>query len=144
MTDTAKRPVGEGGEQSTAGPHAPLPKPKAALVKGLKDDKFAGKTVKPGDAAEVQLKVSETVSHQPGRIPVIVMRGPKPGPTVFVMSAVHGDEINGVAIVRHLIAGLAGRLDRGTLIAVPVANRFGFDSNDRYLPDRRDLNRHFP
>jgi predicted deacylase len=92
----------------------------------------------------VDLKVSETVSHQPGRIPVIVIRAPEPGPTFYVTSAVHGDEINGVAIVRHLIAGLADRLVRGTLICVPVANRFGFDANDRYLPDRRDLNRHFP
>lgn len=135
---------GDTGEERTAGTRLP-PRPAPPTVpKGLKDDKFAGKTVKPGDVAQVDLKVSETVSHQPGRIPVIIIRGREPGPTVYVTSAVHGDEINGVAIVRHLIAGLADRLDKGTLIAVPVANRFGFDANDRYLPDRRDLNRHFP
>jgi predicted deacylase len=135
----------EAGEQGTAGAaRRPRGRARVPAAKGLKDDRFAGKTIRPGDTAEVQLKVSETVSHQPGRIPVIVLRGEAPGPTVFVMSAVHGDEINGVAIVRHLIAGLSGRLERGTLIAVPVANRFGFDANDRYLPDRRDLNRHFP
>lgn len=144
MKDPRHGGAGEPGEQGTAGPPKPKPKPKVPVVKGLKDDRFGGKAVRPGDTAEVQLKVSETVSHQPGRIPAIVMRGDRAGPTVFVMSAVHGDEINGVAIVRHLIAGLSGKLDRGTLIAVPVANRFGFDANDRYLPDRRDLNRHFP
>lgn len=135
---------GDTGEERTAGTRLPPRAPPPKVAKGLKDDKFGGKTVRPGDVAQVDLKVSETVSHQPGRIPVIVIRGEEPGPTLYVTSAVHGDEINGVAIVRHLIAGLAGRLDRGTLIAVPVANRFGFDANDRYLPDRRDLNRHFP
>lgn len=135
---------GDTGEERTAGTKLPPKAPPPTVPKGLKDDRFGGKLVRPGDVAQVDLKVSETVSHQPGRIPVIVIRGSEPGPTLYVTSAVHGDEINGVAIVRHLIAGLAGRLDRGTLIAVPVANRFGFDANDRYLPDRRDLNRHFP
>ncbi|MEA3137724.1 MAG: uncharacterized protein QOJ26_111 [Thermoplasmata archaeon] len=135
---------GDIGEERTAGTKLPPKPPPPKVPKGLKDDRFGGKLVKPGDVVQVDLKVSETVSHQPGRIPVIIIRGEKPGPTMYVTSAVHGDEINGVAIVRHLIAGLAGRLDKGTLIAVPVANRFGFDSNDRYLPDRRDLNRHFP
>ena len=135
---------GDTGEERTAGTTLPPRAPPPKLAKGLKDGKFAGKLVRPGDVAQVDLKVSETVSHQPGRIPVIIIRGERPGPTIYVTSAVHGDEINGVAIVRHLIAGLAGRLDRGTLIAVPVVNRFGFDANDRYLPDRRDLNRHFP
>jgi predicted deacylase len=137
--------AGEDAEERTAGTRKPEQAPPHAHRKGLKDDKFGGKLVKPGDVAQVDLKVSETVSHQPGRIPVIVIRGAEPGPTFYVTSAVHGDEINGVAIVRHLITGLGdGKLVKGTLIAVPVANRFGFDANDRYLPDRRDLNRSFP
>jgi len=135
---------GETDEERTAGTKKPKPAPPHAEGKGLKDSRFAGKLVRPGDVVQVDLKVSETVSHQPGRIPVIVIRGAEPGPTFYVTSAVHGDEINGVAIVRHLITALSGKLARGTVIAVPVANRFGFDANDRYLPDRRDLNRHFP
>lgn len=118
---------------------SPAPRRAAKAV-----DRLLGRTIRPGDAAQVDLKVSETVTHQPARIPVTVLRGQQPGPTMFVISALHGNEINGVAIVRKLLETLDGRLDRGTLIAVPVANRFGFDSNDRYLPDRRDLNRHFP
>jgi uncharacterized protein len=115
------------------------------MAKPSKDPaRLFGRTIKPGDFAQVDLKISETVSHQPARIPVMVLRGQRPGPVLSVVSALHGNEINGVAIVRKLLETLDGRLERGTLIAVPVANRFGFDSNDRYLPDRRDLNRHFP
>ncbi len=142
-----RRPSGsESGEERLAGDSKPKEPPSPPkLPKGLKGGRFGGKVVKPGDVVQVDLKVSETVSHQPGRIPVIVIRGRQPGPTLYVTSAVHGDEINGVAVVRHLIAGLSGEgLVKGTLICVPVANRFGFDTNDRYLPDRRDLNRHFP
>jgi uncharacterized protein len=145
MSPGAPRGGGDTGEERTAGDSKPQPPAPPKLPKGLKDGKFGGKAVKPGDTVQVDLKVSETVSHQPGRIPVIVIRGQEAGPTLYVTSAVHGDEINGVAIVRHLIAGLADSgLERGTLICVPVANRFGFDANERYLPDRRDLNRHFP
>lgn len=113
-------------------------------VTGLKDGKFGGKAVAPGDTVQVDLKVSETVTHKPARIPVTVLRATEPGPTLFVTSAIHGDEVNGVAVVRKLLDSIAGKLVRGTLIAVPVGNRFGFYAGDRYLPDRRDLNRHFP
>jgi uncharacterized protein len=110
----------------------------------LRHGRFAGKAVGPGETVEVDLKVSETVLHQPMRIPVTVVRGAEDGPIVFVTSALHGDEINGVAIVRRLLDQIERRLVRGTLVAVPVANRFGFDARERYLPDRRDLNRAFP
>lgn len=110
----------------------------------LKDGKFGGKPVGLGETVQVDLKVSETVTHQPARIPVTVMRGASDGPTVFITSAIHGDEVNGVAIVRRLLDTLDGKLAAGTLIAVPVGNRFGFYNGERYLPDRRDLNRHFP
>ena len=107
-------------------------------------DRLLGRSVAPGEWAQVDLKVSETVTHQPARIPVSIVRGLEDGPVLYLVSALHGNEINGVAIVRRLLDTLGGKLARGTLIAVPVANRFGFDANDRYLPDRRDLNRHFP
>jgi len=113
-------------------------------VKGIKGDTFAGHTVKPGDIAQVDLKVSETVTHQPSRIPVTLVRGREDGPTLFVTGAIHGDEINGVAIVRRVLDALEPDALRGNLIGVPVVNRFGFGNQDRYLPDRRDLNRFFP
>jgi hypothetical protein len=73
-----------------------------------------------------------------------VRRGRKRGPTLFVTAAVHGDEINGTGIVRELIQHPGFRLVAGTLVLVPVVNMLGFDRQTRYLPDRRDLNRHFP
>jgi uncharacterized protein len=111
---------------------------------GLRDGRFAGRRVMPGETVEVSLKVSETLTHRPLRVPVTVARGEEDGPILYVTSALHGDEINGIAIVRRLLDGLDKTLVRGTLVAVPVANRFGFDARDRYLPDRRDLNRCFP
>lgn len=110
----------------------------------LEGGRFAGRAVAPGEAVQVELKISERATHQPLRIPVTVVRGLEQGPTICVTSAIHGDEINGVAIVRRLLDGIEKTLQRGTLIAVPIVNRFGFDAADRYLPDRRDLNRHFP
>lgn len=132
------------GEERTAGRAAAKEATAPRMPKGLRGDRFGGKAVRPGDSVQVDLKVSETVAHRSASIPVTVMRGEEPGPTLYVTSAVHGDEINGVAVVRHLIASLEGGIRAGTLIAVPVVNRFGFEANDRYLPDRRDLNRHFP
>ena len=77
-------------------------------------------------------------------IPVYVWRGTEPGPTVFVTGAVHGDEINGTGTIRSLIVDQPFRLKAGALIMVPVVNLLGFERHERYLPDRRDLNRCFP
>ncbi len=111
---------------------------------GLRNGRFGHTRVDPGDVAQVNLKISETATHKAARLPITVMRGTKPGPTMFVTGAVHGDEINGVAIVRRLLDVLETDNLAGTLIGVPVVNRFGFGSQERYLPDRRDLNRFFP
>lgn len=77
-------------------------------------------------------------------VPVEVVHGTKEGPTLFVSAAVHGDEINGVEIIRQLLCKKALNNIRGTLLAVPIVNVFGFNNKSRYLPDRRDLNRNFP
>lgn len=112
--------------------------------KGIQNDRFGGRIVRPGDVLQTDLKVSETFTHRPARIPVTVVRGTEPGPTLNITAAVHGDEINGIAIVRRLLDTLEPDMVRGTVIGVPVVNRFGFQSQERYLPDRRDLNRFFP
>lgn len=77
-------------------------------------------------------------------MPVQVINGRSAGPTLFVSAALHGDEINGVEIIRRLLRLKAMRSLRGTLLAVPVVNVLGFLNMSRYLPDRRDLNRSFP
>ncbi len=83
-------------------------------------------------------------THTPINMPVHIIHGRKNGPVLFVCAAIHGDEINGVEIIRRLMSLSALRRIRGTLIAVPIVNVFGFLSNSRYLPDGRDLNRSFP
>jgi predicted deacylase len=77
-------------------------------------------------------------------MPVQVRRGKRAGPTLFVCAAVHGDELNGVEIIRRLMRRRALSRIRGTLIAVPIVNVYGVIGRSRYLPDRRDLNRSFP
>lgn len=105
---------------------------------------IAGTKVEPGEYKELSLKVSEFYTSQPISIPLFVKRGAKDGPVLFVTAAVHGDEINGVQIVRNLIIELRDRDINGTLVGVPVVNRFGFNNHQRDLPDNRDLNRSFP
>jgi len=80
----------------------------------------------------------------PASIPVHVIRGKKKGPTVFVSAAIHGDELNGIEIIRRLEKLSILKKLKGTLILVPVVNVYGLSSLSRYLPDRRDLNRSFP
>lgn len=102
------------------------------------------KRVAPGETVEIRLEVSEFYTADPLYVPVTVVRGSRPGPTLFLTAAVHGDELNGVAVIRDVLADQhLGELS-GTLIAVPVVNVPGFLSQTRYLPDRRDLNRSFP
>jgi predicted deacylase len=84
------------------------------------------------------------VTRDPVTIPVKVIRAKKSGPVLFVCSAIHGDELVGVEIIRRLLRHPGLRLLRGSLLAVPTVNVHGMVIRSRYLPDRRDLNRHFP
>jgi predicted deacylase len=99
--------------------------------------------VRPGSWADVMLKISETYTGAPVSLPAKVFHAAEPGPAVFLIAAVHGDEINGVGVIREIFFE-PPELLRGTLVCVPVANIFGFEGHTRYLPDRRDLNRSFP
>ncbi len=100
--------------------------------------------VAPGTRQTVEVPVSVLSDHTPVTLSAHVVHGSRPGPTMFVSAAVHGDEVIGVEIVRRLLR--TSNIDslRGTLIAVPIVNSFGFMHHSRYLPDRRDLNRSFP
>jgi predicted deacylase len=101
-------------------------------------------SVKPGERRLVDLPLSRLSNHAPVSLPVHVLHGPLPGPTMFVSAAIHGDELNGVEIIRRLLRTLHPQSINGTLLCVPVVNVFGFIGRSRYLPDRRDLNRSFP
>ncbi|MBZ9560278.1 MULTISPECIES: succinylglutamate desuccinylase/aspartoacylase family protein [unclassified Modicisalibacter] len=105
---------------------------------------LAGVRVAPGSREQIDVPVAKLYTHAPLDIPVEVVHGRQPGPVLLVCGAIHGDEINSVEIVRRLLRSSSIRRLRGTLIAVPIVNVFGFVQHTRYLPDRRDLNRCFP
>tara|TARA_R110000868_G_scaffold410505_4_gene698855 strand:+ start:100435 stop:101451 length:1017 start_codon:yes stop_codon:yes gene_type:complete len=98
----------------------------------------------PGTVTRVELPVANLYIHAEVSMPVHVIRGRKDGPTVFVSAAVHGDEINGIEIIRRLIQLKNLKITCGTLILVPMVNVYGVLNQSRYMPDRRDLNRVFP
>jgi predicted deacylase len=106
--------------------------------------RLAGEDIAYSECRDTRLKISETYTGDPIAVPIRVIRGPKPGPHVFVSAALHGDELTGTGIIHELLHGGALDLLRGTLLLIPVVNVFGFENHDRYLPDRRDLNRVFP
>jgi predicted deacylase len=105
---------------------------------------IGGKLVEPGQRCSIELRVARLHDFTEQSMTVEVVRGKRPGPILLVTAAVHGDEIGGVEIIRRLLKSRAIRGLRGTLVAVPIVNVFGFNSHSRYLPDRRDLNRSFP
>lgn len=100
--------------------------------------------VPPARAATGELPIARLVTGTQISLPIQVVHGRRPGRTVWVSAAVHGDEIAGVEIIRRVTRSLNARTMSGTLIAVPIVNVHGFLNGDRYLPDRRDLNRSFP
>ena len=106
--------------------------------------RLAGVTVPAGGRATVELPMARLYTHNEMTLPVHIVHGRREGPVMFVNAAVHGDEINGVEIIRRLLGSRTLQHLRGTLLAVPITNPFGFIQRSRYLPDRRDLNRSFP
>lgn len=111
----------------------------------MNDDLFiGGETVKKGERKQINIPVAKLYDFTSMTIPVEVIRGKKAGPCMFVSAAIHGDEINGVEILRRFLSRKYLNRIKGTLIVVPIVNVFGFNTKSRYLPDRRDLNRSFP
>lgn len=97
-----------------------------------------------GERKKFELEVASLYDYTKLNVPIEVIRGREPGPILFVSAAIHGDEINGVEVIKRLLAKSVLKKIKGTLVAVPVVNIFGFNTRSRYLPDRRDLNRCFP
>jgi predicted deacylase len=105
---------------------------------------IGGVRVRAGASRSVELPLTRLVTGGDVSIPVQVVHGREPGPVVWVNAAIHGDEVVGVEVIRRVLGELSAKTLRGTLVAVPVVNVLGFMTGDRYLPDRRDLNRSFP
>ena len=106
---------------------------------------FSGGIVEPGETANVRYTISETYLGEPVRVPVTIVNGEEPGPSIFLSAASHGDELNGIEIVREVAHEWVHDTLRGTIVCLPVLNVPAFIAQQRYLPIYdRDLNRSFP
>lgn len=103
-----------------------------------------GEKIQPGAHQIINLISANLYTNTKVNIPMIVERAKKPGPTVLVFAGIHGDEFNGVEIVRRFVAQKINTPKIGTIISIPIINIFGFLNGERYFPDGRDLNRSFP
>jgi len=106
--------------------------------------KIAGTEIRGGEQKTIDIPIARLYTHTDMTIPVHVVHGKNAGPVLFISAAIHGDEINGVEIIRRLLKLKMLKKLKGTLIAIPIVNVYGFINHSRYLPDGRDMNRSFP
>ncbi|QBG49318.1 succinylglutamate desuccinylase/aspartoacylase family protein [Verrucomicrobia bacterium S94] len=105
---------------------------------------IGGQHIAAGTESSIQLPLPEFYTNTPASMTIHVIHGKTAGPCLMVTSCLHGDEINGIEIIRRLLGQKVLKRLKGTLILIPVVNVFGLVARSRYLPDRRDLNRSFP
>jgi len=105
---------------------------------------IGGETVEPGENKLLKIKIDRLPTGTLIDIPVYVFNSKKPGPTILVQAGLHGDEINGIEIVRRMLAEKRFDVECGAVIAVPILNIFGFIHFSRDVPDGKDVNRSFP
>ncbi len=103
-----------------------------------------GEKIKLGESREVNFSVAKLHTTTNVDVPIVIERSKKPGPTILITAGIHGDEVNGIEIVRQIIAKGINKPKKGTIISIPVINIFGFLHLNREFPDGRDLNRVFP
>ncbi len=100
--------------------------------------------IKPGQRKTILLPMPKLYDWTPISLPIHVINGPEEGPSLCITAAIHGDEINGVEIIRRFLKKKGLKHINGNVIAIPIVNVYGFLYQERYLMDRRDLNRSFP
>jgi predicted deacylase len=105
---------------------------------------FGGHSIQAGTRKLINLDLASLFTGTTMSLPVHIIHGRYPGPTMFISAAIHGDELNGIEIIRRLLKQPALKRVFGTLLLVPMVNLYGVMEHSRYLPDRRDLNRSFP
>ncbi len=151
-TDDADSPSGEATATGSA-TYAPIQSQESeiplanavAAAAGLAEPlELLGTKVLPGTSQRLSWSATELFEGVPVSTPVLVVNGSMPGPTLCLTAAVHGDELNGIEMVRRVMYGLTPTKVSGAVIGVPIVNVQGFRRGSRYLPDRRDLNRYFP
>lgn len=104
---------------------------------------FAGTEILRGTNVTINLELPK-LYHSPMDLPIRVIRGKKDGPTIFISAAIHGDELNGIEIIRRFRKLSILKRLKGTVVLIPIVNIYGVMTLSRYMPDRRDLNRSFP
>ena len=106
--------------------------------------KILNHIIEPGASVKLKMDIARLSTRSKIEVPVIIERGKKNGPCLLLTAGIHGDETNGMEIVRQIIAKGLNKPDAGTVICIPVVNVFGFINQTRAFPDGRDLNRVFP
>lgn len=109
----------------------------------MKKLNIAGIDIKRGTNVTVNLELPK-LYHSPMKLPIRIISGKKHGPTIFISAAVHGDELNGIEIIRRFRKLSILKRLKGTVVLIPIVNIYGVMTLSRYMPDRRDLNRSFP
>lgn len=112
--------------------------------KTLKEINILGQKIEPGKSYQIKIDIARLHTRTKIEVPVIINRAKKDGPCVLISAGIHGNEVNGVEIVRQIVANKYNVPDSGMIICVPVLNVFGFLIKTREFPDGKDLNRFFP
>lgn len=110
----------------------------------MKNIHINGVSILPGQQQKISISIARLPSHTLIDLPVFVYHARKPGPVLLLTAGIHGDEINGIEVVRRMILNKQLMPERGCVIAIPLVNVYGFIHNSRSLPDGKDLNRCFP
>ena len=110
----------------------------------MKPITIAGQSVEPGEEKQILASISRLPTRTQIDISITVKRSKRPGPTLLVMGGMHGDEINGVEIVRRILVNKYNDVEKGAVICIPIVNVYGFLHFSRQVPDGKDVNRSFP
>jgi predicted deacylase len=106
--------------------------------------KILNREIKPGESVQLNLETARLHTRTRIEVPIFIERAKEKGPVLLVSAGIHGDEVNGIEIVRKAVASNMLKPEKGTVICVPVINVFGFLNQARQFPDGKDLNRSFP
>lgn len=110
----------------------------------MKDLVIAGQSIRPGEFKEIVINIARLPSRTQIDTPIYVYRAPLDGPTLALTAGMHGDEINGMEIVRRMLDAGHNKVLRGTTVCMPIINVYGFLNYSRDVPDGKDVNRSFP
>ena len=136
----AAAPVGPRPPPLIAAPASPEVETNELITPFQMLDRF----VLPGTRQRLSWRPPDGIGRGELPSPITVVHGAKPGPVLCLIAGIHGDELNGIEVARRIGDEVDATRLSGTLVVAPIVNVFGFTRNNRYLPDRRDLNRHFP